>query len=521
MSDGTLVGSRAECIRATGGRAGRRFAVPTLVAALAVAQPAGGQGPPVLDGIWRSDGYGYAVRVAGDSLRMFELTEVSCIPSVGAHRTGADGRSTVFTFDEAPETFEMVAGGATADEARLQADGTASHMVLHRVPSLPERCARPEAADPLTTFDVFWETYREQYPFFALRHVDWRAVRARVRPQVAHASPQQLFEALRGMIEPLHDAHTYIAGSRQAWRYAGGRPDPDPIGRAGRERVFGLIAERLRGPRRVWGSGRILFGMLPHRIAYLRLTSFTRYVPGGGYAADRRLLDAVLDTVFASAGGWGGLVIDVRINGGGDDPLGLAIAERLATGPYVAYTKVARRDPDDPRQMTPGQPSVVRPSVRPGWRGPVAELTSRYSVSAAETFTQALIGRRPAVPRIGESTQGVFSDVLDRRLPNGWQFGLPNELYLTAGGTTFDGSGVPPTDTVPTFAAADLAAGRDPGLDRAIAWLDRAAGDGAAAGGAAARAVAAAGAAAAAPGPAASGQAAPPVAPGPERRPRR
>jgi len=82
-----------------------------------------------------------------------------------------------------------------------------------------------------------------------------------------------------------------------------------------------------------------------------------------------------------------------------------------------------------------------------------------------------LLGRRPAVDRIGEHTNGVFSGIPNRHLPNGWIFGLPNELYLTERGTSFDVSGIPPTSAVPTLRTADLAAGRDPGLDRAIALL--------------------------------------------------
>ena len=68
--------------------------------------------------------------------------------------------------------------------------------------------------------------------------------------------------------------------------------------------------------------------------------------------------------------------------------------------------------------------------------------------SSGETTTQALMGRRPHVVRIGENTQGVFSDVLGRRLPNGWTFGLPNEVFRTADGKTFDGPGIPP-DVLP------------------------------------------------------------------------
>jgi C-terminal processing protease CtpA/Prc len=99
------------------------------------------------------------------------------------------------------------------------------------------------------------------------------------------------------------------------------------------------------------------------------------------------------------------------------------------------------------------------------------ELTGPSTVSAGETFTQALMGRTPHITRIGENTQGVFSDVLGRRLPNGWRFGLPNEVFLTPDGKAFDGPGIPPDIQVPVFAASDLAAGKDPAMAKAIEVL--------------------------------------------------
>src|ERR1044071_5667933 len=68
-------------------------------------------------------------------------------------------------------------------------------------------------------------------------------------------------------------------------------------------------------------------------------------------------LESALDTIFADTRGWRGLIIDVRVNGGGADPLGLAIAARLTAAPYTAYAKVARSDPLDPGRMTERQPS--------------------------------------------------------------------------------------------------------------------------------------------------------------------
>ena len=60
---------------------------------------------------------------------------------------------------------------------------------------------------------------------------------------------------------------------------------------------------------------------------------------------------------------------------------------------------------------------------------------------------------------------------MGRTLPNGWQLGLPNELFLTEDGTSFDGPGIPPDIEVPVFRGVDLDAGLDPALERAMALL--------------------------------------------------
>jgi C-terminal processing protease CtpA/Prc len=103
----------------------------------------------------------------------------------------------------------------------------------------------------------------------------------------------------------------------------------------------------------------------------------------------------------------------------------------------------------------------------------VVELIGPLTISAGETFTQALLGRIPRVTRIGENTQGVFSDVLGKKLPNGWEFGLPNEVFRTPQGSTFDGPGIPPDIAVAVFADADVAAKRDPAMMKALEILKK------------------------------------------------
>ena len=95
---------------------------------------------------------------------------------------------------------------------------------------------------------------------------------------------------------------------------------------------------------------------------------------------------------------------------------------------------------------------------------------ARASISP---FLMALMGRRPRIRRIGAATQGVFSDVLDRRLPNGWRLVLPNEVYATEDGRTFDVVGVPPDVVAPDFSTRAIAEGRDASLEEALAILGK------------------------------------------------
>jgi C-terminal processing protease CtpA/Prc len=249
------------------------------------------------------------------------------------------------------------------------------------------------------------------------------------------------------------------------------RPNPQPLEKP--QRVTEIIKSRLQGQIQSGCNGKIKFGMLTDRVGYIRIAGFAGYSTKRDFDDWVKALHETLDKALAGCHGWRGLVIDVRVNGGGSDVLGVEVASRLATKDYLAFAKRARSDPEDPAQFTPPQETWVRVGKEPRFGGKVVVLTGLDSVSAAETFTMALMGRTPAVTRIGQNTQGVFSDILGRTLPNGWRFGLPNEIFLTESGKTFDKVGIPPDIAVPVFPPEDLSKGRDSCLEKALELLGR------------------------------------------------
>ncbi|MFM2313911.1 MAG: hypothetical protein RLZZ04_3187 [Cyanobacteriota bacterium] len=426
-----------------------------------------------LEGLWKSDGYGYIVEAKGDELSFFNVTKDSFIPSFAANNvdeTPGDGEVDFAVNIPVLGALDLKIKSTTDDDVKiLDIDGTATGITLQHIDEKPPVSEQPTSNDPLTNFDVFWDNFAENYNAFPLKDdVDWQAVREQYRSQVtSETTPEQLFEILSSAIEPLNDAHTSITAEDIGKTFSGERDDSDyeALGQK-TEQIKGITDQYLSEPLQSWGNGNISYGKLDSGAGYLRIDSFGGYTDSGNFSDDLAELNTALDTIFSQPEQPENLVIDLRLNLGGSDKLGLEIASRLTDEPYLAYTKIARNDPNDPSGFTDPKSVTVQPNDKPGFLGDVTLLTSRYSTSAAETFTQSLIGREEDVLRVGETTQGVYSDVLGKTLPNGWKVGFGNELFLTEEGKTFETKGIPADVQVPVFTDEDLANGRDSAIEK-------------------------------------------------------
>src|SRR5688572_25229644 len=65
--------------------------------------------------------------------------------------------------------------------------------------------------DPITNFEIFWESFDRQYSFFELKNIDWDSLhavfRAKINPQTR---PDQLFKILSELTLLLEDGHVSI-----------------------------------------------------------------------------------------------------------------------------------------------------------------------------------------------------------------------------------------------------------------------------------------------------------------------
>jgi carboxyl-terminal processing protease len=406
-----------------------------------------------LNGVWRSRGYGWLWAIGDGRLQVFDESGPFCMPR-------PDIRQRLEDLDRG---FDLSADGR---QLRLSLEDPAYRFTFDKIDALPERCLRPADASPMAVIDAVGQIFSAHYAFFKARHVDWPPLVTAAKKKVSvDTRPETLLEGLGGLLANFDDDHVTLVA-----KIAGKKYECDPgrakILRRNGDGVFEPASDvdRLvaRLQRRVWkrqdedgflaetkriaANGNIKFGLIGGDIGYLSLLSMEDFDTGD---ADAAVLDEALDEAMDLFQGTRAVIVDVSLNDGGEDVLARRIAARFAKKRTPAYSKSAG---DAPAAVP--QAIYLEPSDRPRYTGRVYLMTSNVTVSAAEIFTFAMRAL-PNVTHVGETTRGALSDVLNKRLPNGWLVTLSNEIYLDSAGKAWEGRGIPPEVSIPVFARGD------------------------------------------------------------------
>lgn len=452
-------------------RVHRRIGV-ALMLSIAAALPARADKPATLpDGLWRSRGYGIVLEVRGPSVRAWDVTPVSCI----------ERADTALAF-KSPESVAVFPGGRAFS---VQTRDLITNFTYDRLDALPPQCSEPaqaDANDPVRNFEVLWHAFKQDYAFFRERGVDWDRQYAVFRPMVRpDMSQDELFEVLDAMLAPLDDRHVMLIGPDGRMGNSDWGPVLQPIadafaaqssvrdfGKFWRSRLWpyheATVRKYLGASARKYGPN-VVAGRAAPDIGYLFIASMYGYAEGDT-ATNRAAAVTALNGAFEYLEGVRGLIVDLRLNTGGDDAIALEIAGRLTQVPRPAFTKRARNGDG----LTEPQPFTVTPSAEHGFSAPVVVLISNVTTSAAENLAM-ILKTFPHVVLVGERTASVHSDTLPKRLPNGWTVTISNEIFENSDGIVYEGIGVPPSVEAPYFTPDALAGTLDQGMETALKLL--------------------------------------------------
>ncbi|WP_296417586.1 S41 family peptidase [Pseudooctadecabacter sp.] len=402
-------------------------------------------------GTWQSDTGAYLLHLTAFTATLYSETRQTCLQQI-----------------RFPAHLKLVewAEGATitaeGDRLDLSVDGAFEPLTFTRINALPAACgpADPETATPRAVFDTMWDAMDAHYAFFDLYGVDWDARRDLAPAPDATMTDAALLDLLMTALDGLDDGHIRIGTpfgvrSPRVW------PDwarASPVFDRG---ALTQIARRTVGADlTLVEQTAIEYTLLANGVGYVLIPVMDINTPFGAQSGPAMAL--AFEEVATAMADARALILDIRYNPGGSDTIAFGIASHFTDTALPVFTKTSRLGDGQSTPFT----AALAPFDDTALDMDVVILTSELTGSAAEIFALAM-RELPQVTVMGTPTSGAMSDILDIKLPNGWDLGLSNQTYRAMDGSVFEGVGIPPDVMVPVDVDA-LLAGEDATLRAAF-----------------------------------------------------
>jgi Peptidase family S41/Bacterial Ig-like domain len=169
-------------------------------------------------------------------------------------------------------------------------------------------------------------------------------------------------------------------------------------------------------------------------IGYIAITTWDRSKLSDGAP----IFEALKELVDTTA-----LIIDVRVNGGGAEPLAQEVAGCFTSEPRL-YAKDVYRDTNSPGGFTKPKDRWLQPNANhPKYAGRVAVLSGPTVMSSCESFV-LMMKQVPGTVVVGARSQGSSGNPKPHDLGNGVTLFLPSWKDLTPDGRELEGVGIAP-----------------------------------------------------------------------------
>jgi hypothetical protein len=313
----------------------------------------------------------------------------------------------------------------------------------------------PIPSTPAESFDRVWSSFDRTYPYFGLKGVDWAAAKQQYRDRASAAtSTTALNPILVEMLAPLRDVHVSLRGPNGVMIPTFRSTHASNFDR---DRWLLTTSQSQYVQRRPnLGSARI--GGIP----YIAIGSWN----SAQFAVSD--LDAVLEPFRSDSV----LIVDVRMNGGGNDQLALAFAGRFVETPTMSEQYRYRTGPgyNDLGRLSS---RIVTPRGPWTFRGRVYVLIGRSVFSSNESFVAAM-RVAPRTSLVGDTTGGGTANPEEVAYAPGWTVSVSRWYATLPDGQPIEGRGIAPDVYVPMTSgssgdpiiAATLALIASPARDR-------------------------------------------------------
>ncbi len=436
-----------------------------------------------ISGVWIQEGYGRIIIIKDSTYTYFNTTENSCLPLI------SNGKLT--------DRFRIV--DFKNDKLILNPGGIVDYGFT-RSDKLPEYCVNHNTNknnSPELNFSILWNTFDKHYAFFEHRNIDWDSVKIESQEKLNNIqSDKELYNLFADILKSFNDGHIRL-DVPDSLRVKNVISKKNENRKTKKEIINDILTTYLNGFKS-YNNDLIQWGILKkENIGYIVITdmnNFSNYIPNQDLTAQEfkqeyekvletksgitqlddelKGIDFAMNKILSDLAETNSIIVDLRFNGGGYETVALKLLSHFIKEQKHILSIKAKNG----NNYTNEQEYILNPAKNV-YQGKVTVLTSPNTASAAEIFALGTMAY-PEIKRFGSSTNGVFSEILWKNLPNGWEFSLSNEIYSDPKGNIYEIIGVPPdhqidyrkdrTDFYNSFYNGNEF--RDIGIDKIVTW---------------------------------------------------
>ncbi len=297
---------------------------------------------------------------------------------------------------------------------------------------------------PEQSFALLVEQLDAYYSHFPAKELDWPAHVDSLRAR-SEAEGAAFGEVLAALLAPLADPHVWVRAPDGSFSVPhASAPEQNFDLQATLEQLVDVrqVVRNVIAARTAEGYGYLCLGTLA-----LDDASF-------------RAVDASLARMLAEVPA---IVIDLRVNGGGDERRAAALVGRF-TDRALPYAQAKVRDGPAPDAYLEPWTRSFGPVGEEPFSGPVVGLLGPGCLSSGEGMA-LMLAALPHVVLVGQPTRGASGNPAWVPLPNGYEVAFSRWVSLRLDGSSIEGEGIRPD------VAVEHQAGSDRTLERARSVL--------------------------------------------------
>lgn len=302
-------------------------------------------------------------------------------------------------------------------------------------------------------FELVWSNFDQIYPSFARKGIDWLTLEEHYTSQAEKAATVgEFLDIIQEMLSQLKDDHIRIntqEGSRDTyeeetfWNYN-----------------FKALRKYMESIEQIGNT--ILLGQTSDNLAYIAFTSWNT-----GVENDIEEFKKLFPNIMNSRG----MIVDVRANPGGNEPLAREVAALFTDKPIV-YARSQFRNGSLHTDLTEPYDRVLKPNEEGIYYSkPVVLLIGQGCASSNESFISAM-NELPQVTLVGDRTAGSSGNptFVELNLPVKVSISIPQWIDLLPNGTPLEKEGIKPDVFVKT-SKEDFSRDNDPVLKKGLELL--------------------------------------------------